>query len=387
MKHDLFNEKTIKRLCSNIEVTLKQKKTAQEWLKLLESGVLEKERKNYFKFAGYVLEDLLGYSLRKDLDHEEANIEFSFKNPKGKTILCIEAKGESKNLFARQAGYKKEQETPFKQTWDNMGRIASITYGICTNYKDFILIDKSKGYSRYHFFDFLSIKEDAEKLKEFVAIFSKESIIDRGFLEELYEKSVVEEREFTKQFYKLFHETRLMLIKEFQDNGAPREEAIRYAQIFLNRLMFIFFAEDTGKLERRLFENMLLEALQTASLLSDQSKIISDVIISLFRRLDEGSKSPIKIFGFNGGLFKEPIPPLIYFKDFRKRTYFKDIYQYSALKKEIELDEHSRGILNKYKGNVNPIILNLLYSLSIKLSNSINTCFSIHYFRCTRWIG
>ena len=79
MKHDLFNEKTIKRLCSNVEVTLKQKKTAQEWLKLLESGVLEKERKNYFKFAGYVLEDLLGYSLRKDLDHEENGTDNGFE--------------------------------------------------------------------------------------------------------------------------------------------------------------------------------------------------------------------------------------------------------------------------------------------------------------------
>ena len=104
--------------------------------------------------------------------------------------------------------------------------------------------------------------------------------------------------------------------------------------------MFIFFAEDTDKLERRLFENMILEALQTATLISDQSKLISDGIISLFRRLDEGSKSPIKIFGFNGGLFKEKISPKIYFKDIRKKTYFKEIYQYSILKKEIELDEH-----------------------------------------------
>ena len=214
--------------------------------------------------------------------------------------------------------------------------------------------------NKFHKFDFLDIKNKPEKLKEFIIIFSRLSFEDDK-TEGIYKESIVEERNFTKEFYKLYHETRLMLIKEFQDNEASKEEAIHYAQIFLNRLMFIFFAEDTGKLERRLFENMLLEALQTASLLSDQSKIISDVIISLFRRLDEGSKSPIKIFGFNGGLFKEPIPPLIYFKDFRKRTYFKDIYQYSALKKEIELDEHSRGILNKYKGNVNPIILNLLY--------------------------
>ena len=361
MNYDLFNEKTIKRLCSNVKITPQQKKTAQEWLKLLESKVLEKERKNYFKFAGYVLEDLLGYSLRKDLDHEQANIEFSFKDSKGQTVLCIEVKGESKDLFTIQSGYKKEQETPFKQTWDNMGRIVSIKYGICTNYKDFILIDKSKGYSRYHFFDFLSIKEDEEKLKEFIAIFSKDNIMDREFLEKLYEESVVEEREFTKQFYKLFHETRLMMIKEFQDNGASREESIHFAQIFLNRLMFVFFAKDTGKLERKIFEDLVLDVLKTDNILSDQSKIVSDVIVSLFHRLNEGSESPYPIYGFNGGLFKEPIPPKMYFKDFRKKSYFKEIYQYSTLKKEIELDDYFQVILKKYKGVVNPIILNILY--------------------------
>ena len=144
MDTELFNEKTIKRLCSNVKITQKQKKNAEEWLKLLESGSLLKERANYFKFALYVLKDILGYSIREDLDYEKSNIEFTFKDLIGKTILCIEVKGESKDLFGKQTGYRTGQGTPFKQTWDNMGRIDSIKYGICTNYRDFILIDKSR---------------------------------------------------------------------------------------------------------------------------------------------------------------------------------------------------------------------------------------------------
>lgn len=50
----LFNEKTIKKLCSNIEITTKQKKNAKEWIELLESKSLTKEKSNYFKFALYV---------------------------------------------------------------------------------------------------------------------------------------------------------------------------------------------------------------------------------------------------------------------------------------------------------------------------------------------
>jgi len=379
MDIELFNEKTIKRLRSNVKVTFKQKKNTSEWISLLESGSLEKERTNYFKFALYILRDILGYSIREDLDYEKSNIEFTFKDSIGKTVLCIEVKGESKDLFSKQAGYRAEQGTPFKQTWDNMGRIDTIKYGICTNYRDFILIDKSKGYSKYHFFDFLSIKDDPEKLKEFIAIFSKESIVDKEFIKTLYEKSIIEEREFTKQFYKLFHETRLMLIKELQYNGATREESIHYAQIFLNRLMFVFFAEDTGKLKQRLFEDMVLNLLKVDSVFSEKSHMVCNLVKSIFENLNEGSKRH-KIFGFNGGLFKEQIPEKIYFRDFRKKAYFNEIYQNSKIKQEIELDEKSKAILDIYRDGINSIILNLLYMASFDFNTEVSVNILGHIF-------
>jgi len=379
MDTELFNEKTIKRLCSGVKITPKQKKNAEEWIKLLESGVLEKEKRNYFKFAIYILRDILGYSIREDLEFEEANIEFTFKDSIGKTILCIEAKGETQDLFSRQTRTKKEQSTPFKQTWDNMGRIDTIKYGICTNYRDFILIDKSRGYSKYHFFNFLSIKNNPDKLKEFIAIFSKASIIDKEFIETLYEKSIIEEREFTKQFYKLFHETRLMLIEEFQDNGASRDESIHFAQIFLNRLMFVFFAEDTGKLKQRLFEDMVLNLLKVDSVFSEKSHMVCNLVKSIFENLNEGSERH-KIFGFNGGLFKEQIPEKIYFMDFRKKEYFNEIYQHSTLKKEIILDERSKAIIDLYHEGINPITINLLYMASFDFNTEVSVYILGHIF-------
>jgi hypothetical protein len=379
MDTELFNEKTIKRLCSNVNVSPKQKKNANEWIKLLESGSLEKERTNYFRFAIYILKDILGYSIREDLDYEKANIEFTFKDSIGKTILCIEAKGGTQDLFSKQGRTKKEQSTPFKQTWDNMGRIDTIKYGICTNYRDFILIDKSKGYSKSRFFAFVGIKEGPEKLKEFIAIFSKESIIDKEFIEKLYEKSIIEEREFTKEFYKLFHETRLMLIKEFQDNGATKDESIHYTQIFLNRLMFVFFAEDTGKLQQRLFEEKVLNLLKVDSIFSENTKLACNLIKSIFQNLNEGSKRH-NIFGFNGGLFKEEIPDKVYFKDFRKKSYFDEIYQNTNIKKEIELDNKSKEILNKFNGYINPTIINLLYLASFDFNTEVSVNILGHIF-------
>ena len=101
--HSLFNDKTIKRLCSNITISNKQKRSANEWLNLLESGRLDKERQNYFRFGFVVLQDILGYDVRKKLDHEKGNIEFSFRDHDNQGGVCIEVKGTStKDSFSPQ---------------------------------------------------------------------------------------------------------------------------------------------------------------------------------------------------------------------------------------------------------------------------------------------
>src|SRR3989344_172949 len=314
------------------------------------------------------------------MDFEAGNIEFSFKNKLGKTVLGIEAKGtKTKDLFAEQKGYGEGQKTPINQLWTYMGKL-NLDYGIATNYRDFVLIDRTKGSSTYHYFNFEDVKNNDEKLKEFIAIFSKEQIIDNNFVEKLEEESAKEERNFTKEFYKLFNETRLMLIKEFQEGSNSKEESIHYAQIYLNRLMFVFFAEDTDKLERRLFEDSIITALKVEGLVNDQSKLISDSILSLFIRLDKGSSIPKRIFGFNGGLFKDEIPVKIFFKDFRDKKFFLEIYQYSALKKQPELDTISKPIFERYENKLNPIIKNLLIMASFDFNTEVNVNILGHIF-------
>ncbi|MFP4423827.1 MAG: Eco57I restriction-modification methylase domain-containing protein [Candidatus Woesearchaeota archaeon] len=379
METELFNPKTVKRLTSQIKLKAKQKKAASEWLSYLESGKLKDEKVNYFRFGEIILRDLLGYDI-KDMNFETGNIEFSFKDDSGRTVLGIEAKGTKvKDLFKEQKGYRIGQNTPINQLWTYMGQL-NLDYGIATNYRHFVLIDRSKGFSTYHLFDFEEIRGNEEKLREFIAIFSKEQIIDKGFIEKLEEESAQEERNFTKEFYKLFHETRLMLVTAFKENGADHEKAVHFAQIYLNRLMFIFFVEDTGKVKARLFEESVISVLKSEMLLNDQSVLVNSVILSLFKRLNEGSTDPVKIFGFNGGLFKEEIPSDIQFKDFRKKEFFKDVYQNSKLKQEPELDPVSQEVFGKYKNKLNPIIKNLLLMASFDFKTEVSVNILGHIF-------
>ncbi|NQU98074.1 N-6 DNA methylase [Candidatus Woesearchaeota archaeon] len=377
---ELFNSKTVKRLCSKIKLSHLQKRAAKDWLYLLNEGKLKQEKLNYFKFGEIILKELLGFDIR-NMSFEEGNIEFSFKNKKGKTVLGIEAKGtKTKDLFAEQKGYREGQRTPIHQLWRYMGDL-NLDYGFATNYKEFVLLERSKGTSAYHFFDFEEIRSNEEKLKEFIAIFSKEQIIDKGFIEKLEEESAIEEKNFTKEFYKLFHETRLMLLKEFQKNDISKEAALHFSQLFINRLMFILFAEDTDKLEKRILEKKILNSLENIESFSANSNNISNLIAGLFRDLNTGTNFPVKIFGFNGGLFKHPIPPRIYFNDFRNESFFKDVYQYSKLKdNSLKLNEKEQEIFNKYKNRLSPIIKNLLLMASFDFNTEVSVNILGHIF-------
>lgn len=373
---ELFNPKTVEKLCRDIVPTKEQEQAAKSWLELLKHDELKDETKNYIKFAVIVLKDILGYPITKD-DFQSDNVEFLFTNSEGKKIVCFEAKGTStKDLHAVQHGYKKEQATPIKQTWNYIGK-SGLDYGICTNYKEFILITKDLGYSKEHVFDFTSIESNQDKLKEFIGIFSKERIIDAGFVKELHEESLIEEQEFTNEFYKLYHETRLMLVQEFQENkNVSLDESVHYTQIFLNRLIFIFFIEDRGFISKKnLFRERIVPYLD---LCTEQSTSICNQIITLFQSFNKGSKT-LGVFEFNGGLFHDTIPDKISFMDFKPNHFFDDIRQHSELSKTLETDQHLTQIIKKHK-QINPIISNLLVMDSFDFETEISVNILGHIF-------
>lgn len=377
---ELFNSKTILRLCKDITITKKQKESAQEWLKLLKENKLEEEVENYRVFEDLVLRDLLNYS-EKELQKstQATQVEFNFTDADGKKIICFEAKGTKiKDLFAIQHRSKKEHSTPIKQTWDYIGKYG-LQYGVCTNYRNFILITKEFGYSKYHAFNFDSIKNNENKLKEFIGIFSRDRIIEKGFVEKLQTESIIEEQEFTKNFYKLYHETRLMLKLCFEeDKEVTTTEAIYYTQMFLNRLIFIFFVTDRGFIpDSKLFSKIILRTLQSGQITEHSNKIYGD-IQDMFESFDKGSRI-LGIFGFNGGLFHGTIPKKILFSDLKDDSFFENVKQNSKIKKTNPLYEKAEQIIKKHD-SLNPIISNLLLMDSFDFNTEINVNILGHIF-------
>jgi hypothetical protein len=374
MESNLFNLKTVSKLTSNAKVTSKQKKAVLEWLDAVEKGELKKEKANYFVFYD-LLRDALGYP-KKFKSHEFGNVEFPFNDSSGKPLVVVEVKGSKTDLFKIQKDRKYEHRTPVLQTWDYMGQ-QGFPYGIATNYKEFVLMDLTKGYKKYHYINLEDIRKDKSKINEFIAIFSKDNI-SKGFITELHSASAIEQREFTKEFYKLYHETRLMLIKEFQDHeSVSKEGAIHFAQLYLNRLMFLFFAEDGGLVPENIFIQLISDELKTASL-SEHSERVHNKILELFASMNEGSKT-YKIYAFNGGLFDANISTKLKFKDLRKDSYFKETFSRSKLKKEIKLNETEKEITSRHK-NLSPLIKNLIYLSSFDFNSEVNVEILGHIF-------
>ena len=218
----LFDQKTIDTKFSKIAFSQEQRKIAHGWIEKLNGGGLEKEQENYFTFRDDILRDLLGYPERR-INFSKQFVEFSAVDDKGVTAACIECKGaKTKDLFARQHYGKKEQETPFIQTYTNMGRFPEISYGVCTNYKDFVLLIHKYGTTKCHQFNFLDIGESDDKLREFLGIFSYENLIIKKIHGDLYKDSATAEKKLTEEFYQIFKETREMLIESFVKKRTDR---------------------------------------------------------------------------------------------------------------------------------------------------------------------
>ena len=154
---NLFNINTIKKITSNISLTEKQIESANQWIMKLNENMLKDEVQNYPQFALLVLNDILGYEI-KEWKLNRDNVEFSFRKSAGEKGVVIEVKGSSTNLFARQYRNKLEHVTPIEQTWNYIGK-STFDYGITTNYKEFVLIDRSIGFKNIHIFNFLDIKK------------------------------------------------------------------------------------------------------------------------------------------------------------------------------------------------------------------------------------
>ena len=133
------------------------KKSALDWIKMLENNELNNEQTKQHLFEIFILKNILGFE-QIELPREENEIDYTMNYPGFKRSICMEVKGtKTENLFKTQTKTDKTRENPVIQVYTYMSY--GFDYGVVTNYNKFILITKNTQLVKAHRFNFLSIQE------------------------------------------------------------------------------------------------------------------------------------------------------------------------------------------------------------------------------------
>lgn len=245
-----------------------------------------------------------------------ATPDYTLKDSASGSILAqMEVKGSNTNL---RRGIK---ESALQKTWWYMTNTAHADYGICTNYDEFILVSRNETIHNTQSFRFSDIEDDEDDLREFIWLFH-DIVVERS-VDEHHAHSIQHDKDLTDVFYDMYHNTRLMLIQEFVesfrdiDQAVARRRALALAQTFLNRLLFIFFAEDMDLANTQLQKRIL----RTAKNAADHSSKVCAEILDMFDAYDNGSDD-LGICDFNGRLFSEKQDRNVAFADKRPDGYW-----------------------------------------------------------------
>jgi len=374
MINNLFNKSTLSGMFKKHgkKLTNQQKEIVSNWNKKLENNELIDERANYINFANEILTKLLGFV--NDIDYKnDAKLEgkfadfLIFEDDNPHTI--IELKGQNVDLDKR---YKSINAV--EQGFDYASKTSTVKWVIISNYDEFRLYNKQtqEKYISYTIKDLM----DFNILEEFLFIFSKFSLLENNYIDNLYENTIFIERNLENEFYKLFNETRLMLIAELEHTNPEinRENIINYAQLILNRYIFICFAEDLGLLPNETSAETLMTPIEHKNL---HKNTVWSRLNELFIFVNEGNDAK-GIESYNGGLFKEDLKMLKIRDTVDNHEIFADSYQ------KWKFEEYSKNIEEKigstYKDIINPIFKNLLIISSFDFSSELDVNILGHVF-------
>lgn len=381
MKYDLFNKSLVKEFANNIRLSSEDKDEKlgilNEYIKRIKNKEFKDEVRNYKFFLMWILPKLLDYDI-DDIEFENPvkgtrkRVEFALKDDDGNVFTIIEVKGQGTNLDKKQPGSDK---TPVEQAVDYAFH-EEVKWFIVTDYNEYRLYNIGKG-DEYFSLNIAEL-ENEELFKEFLLLFSKKSY-QEGVVNELLAKSIFKENEFENEFYKLYHETRLMLIEELKiQNSLENKNAIKIAQKILNRFMFIFFAEDRGLLPSRISAKTISSSINS-SVLRDNS--IWNSINNLFLEINDGKDFEITgIFPYNGGLFDDNL------KDIKIRDKVESADYLYAEKQEFQISkigvnkEEIERLLEPYGDIINPIFRNLITISTLDFSSELDVDILGHIF-------
>lgn len=381
MKNNLFNKSLLKKYAEKkaFDLTIPKHDFLKTHAEKVENNDFKAERSSYLYFYDF-LKEIFGYDRDKNILFEDkeaigrGKVEFVLKSD-DKKFMVIELKDQSTDLDKPQ-NRANDKRTPVDQAFgyaQHSDPDNPIDWIMVSNFKEFRLYNYQKRSAKCICFTYKDLL-NKEYFKDFMLSFSHKSHIDKKYPSKILKATLITEQKLESNFYQLFHETRLMLIKELEEvNNLSRTDAVHYAQIILNRYMFISFAEDTGLLKSQISTDTIITPIQKGNLRHNN---IWQRLNDLFFYINEGNKYK-KISAYNGGLFEEDLDFIKIRDTIEDQEIFKDIWQKWDFDKQ---EENIKNQLGSQIDVVNPIYKNLLIISSFDFSSELDVNILGHIF-------
>lgn len=389
----MFTSHVVDNVISNVVLKERHIDGAKSWLGLIKNHDLDVETQSYPHFMSIMLGNIFGITACNKqapyFIYEEDFSEFVIKNNLDRGTCCIEAKGMIQNLDKPQA--REDKKTPIGQTWRYVTDKEEREFGICTNYRHFVLMAKKSGKHVQHRFDFADIDTNGlaknteitvneKKLKEFVGIFV-DGVLDGERITTMRRNAIMEEKDVTNEFYQLYHETRLMLIRSIEKKGIGKRDSYEKAQTILNRLLFMFFVADKKIAPVNVFRDWMRGLLGIHGRFNDTSTRLYDEILDMFSIFKDGSNvNGVVIPKFNGGLFEEELDRGLVLDKAISSEYDDLRGTYSKRKQKLEEIDKELVSLMRQQPNINPVFENLLLMDSYDFTSELTVNILGHVF-------
>lgn len=306
----LFHPRVLKKALKHHPLSLPEthRHILEEWRTSIENRQLfkQKETSLHAHFVQKILVEVLGYQsfsatstyhLYPECPIGRGRVDLAlghFNQKEHQVMAPFELKGAKiKDLDALMPGRNK---SPVQQAWEYGMDAVGAKWVLVSNYVEIRLYAIGYGRQIYESWSLAQLTEPSEYAR-FTLLLSKENLLE-GATSSLLKESEQVEKEITDQLYQEYKTLRHQLIHTLKtDHPALDElEVIYSAQLILDRVLFIAFAEDTGLLPK----NSLKQAYEHRD--PYHPRPIWENFKGLFKAIDQGN-AQLEIPAYNGGLF------------------------------------------------------------------------------------
>jgi Eco57I restriction-modification methylase/restriction-modification enzyme MmeI-like protein len=264
----------------------------------IENIKLLKEENYQEGFLREIFVDVLGYTINPDKNY---NITTEYKNETDskKADGAILHDGKAIAVIELKSTKTKSMESIQEQAFNYKNNQSSCRYVITSNFNKLrFYIDNATEYEEFNLFTLT-----LEEFSVLYLLLSSNSILNY-IPSKLKDETKFHEENISGQFYKDYSSFKNNIYQNLIKNNTEYNKLVLFkkSQKFLDRLLFVFFAEDTGLVPPNSISSIVEQWQQLHELEADQP--LYDRFKLFFAHLNTGHK--YKLFNlpaYNGGLF------------------------------------------------------------------------------------